>query len=126
RTSGSSDSGPSDVTVADLAGDWEGSYTCGQGETGLKLTIGQPDSTGSAETTFTFFPLATNGSAASGSYAMRLGDSGGQFKFTQDHWIDQPQGYEMVDLLVQGSPSKDRISGKVVDPACTTFTVSRK
>ena len=125
RTSGS-DSGSPDVAVADLAGNWEGSYTCGQGETGVKLEISQPDATGSAETTFTFFPLATNGTAKSGSYAMRLGDSGGQFKFTSDHWIDQPQGYEMVDLLVQGTPSKDRISGKVVDPQCTTFTVTRK
>jgi hypothetical protein len=125
RTSGS-DAAPSDISVADLVGNWEGSYTCGQGETGLKLEIEQPDATGSAETTFTFFPLATNGTAASGSYAMRLGSSGGQLKFTSDHWIDQPQGYSMVDLLVQGTPSKDRISGTVVDPACTTFTVTRK
>jgi hypothetical protein len=124
-TSGS-DSGSGDVSVADLAGNWEGTYTCGQGETGLKLAIGQPDATGSAEVTFTFFPLATNSAAASGSYAMRLGQSGGQFKFTQDHWIDQPEGYQMVDLLVQGSPSKDRISGQVVDPACASFTVTRK
>lgn len=125
RTSGSDDSS-SDVSVADLAGNWEGTYTCGQGETGLKLAISQPDATGSAETTFSFFPLATNAAAASGSYAMRLGNSGGQFKFTQDHWIDQPQGYQMVDLLVQGTPSKDQISGTVVDPSCSTFTVTRK
>src|ERR1700716_4275923 len=83
-----------------LAGIWEGEYTCGQGNTGLKLTIKTPAS-GEAPTPFEFFPLASNPSAKKGSYSMVGAVSpAGQLVFKQQQWIDQPAGYVMVDLAL--------------------------
>ncbi|WP_132111943.1 hypothetical protein [Actinocrispum wychmicini] len=123
-TSASGDGGS--VSVSALQGHWEGTYICGQGETGLKLDIGAADTIGTAEVTFTFFPLASNPQAASGSYVMKLSATAGQLKFVQDHWVQRPNGYDMVDLLVQGQPESDTMDGKVVNASCSTFTVTRK
>lgn len=114
------------VSISDLRGHWEGTYTCGQGESGLKLDIDSPDATGTANVTFTFFPTSGNQAAASGSYVMRLTATSGQFKFTQDHWVQQPAGYVMVDLFVPAVSDPNTLTGTVNGPSCTVFSVTRK
>jgi hypothetical protein len=128
RSSGGSSS-DGQVPVASLEGTWEGTYTCGQGETGLKLTIGKATASGkAADVTFDFFPTAGNSSVPTGSYEMGLeySPSAGALMFTPVKWIQQPDGYEMVPLIVQGTPGPDKMTGKVMSDACTTFTVTRK
>jgi hypothetical protein len=114
------------VSVSALAGRWDGSYTCNQGETGLTLTI-QNTQGDVADGTFEFFPLANNPNAKSGSFAVKVGYSaGGQLKFTQDKWINEPPGYGMVDLLVPTAPGTDKMTGQVLSDGCTTFSVTHK
>jgi hypothetical protein len=115
---------PGKPDLSEFAGTWEGTYVCAQGETGLKLTIEEPSGE-TAAARFDFFPLSGS-SAPSGSYLMTLGyTGGGQLKFTQDKWVEQPPGYSMVDLLVFVHDT-DKLSGKVVSVGCQTFVVTRK
>ncbi len=110
-----------------MVGTWEGEYTCGQGNTGLKLTIKEPEAS-SVPATFEFFPLSSNPSAAKGSYTM-VGafSSGGQLVFRQQKWVEQPDGYVMVDLAVTSpiESSTRQLSGDVLSDSCKGFSVRK-
>lgn len=80
-------------------GTWIGSYVCSQGQTGLKLVI-QAAPHGILTATFNFFALSSNPGVPSGSYTMAGTLSSTGADFTQDQWINQPPGYEMVDLSI--------------------------
>ena len=112
--------GASPSALADpgrIAGVWVGSYTCVQGETGLKLTV-----EASGRTEFAFYPLATEAGAETGRYEMRASFEGERVRFQQVRWIDRPEDYGMVDLTAtQVKPSTMR--GDVEAPGCTTFRV---
>jgi hypothetical protein len=111
-----------------LVGTWEGEYTCGQGNTGLKLTVKSPQS-GAVPATFEFFPLQSNPAAAKGSYTM-VGtvSAAGQLVFKQQQWIDQPPGYVMVDLAVTSplEPDATQLSGDVLMDNCKGFSVRKR
>jgi hypothetical protein len=48
------------------------------------------------------------------------------FQLTPDHWISKPQDYSMVGLTGEAPSSNDTVlSGSVVSPGCTTFSLSR-
>jgi len=48
------------------------------------------------------------------------------FQLTPDHWISKPQNYFMVGLSGGAPTSNDTVlSGSIVSPGCTTFSVSR-
>ena len=114
-------------SLAGLAGTWEGEYTCGQGNTGLKLTIKEPSGP-TLPAVFEFFPLPGNPSAKKGSYSMVGSRSaGGHVVFKQEKWIDQPPGYVMVDLEVTSpiDAGTRQLSGDVLDPSCKGFSVRR-
>jgi hypothetical protein len=115
------------VSLSGLEGVWEGEYTCGQGNTGLRLTIKAPDGR-TLPAVFEFFPLPDNPSAAKGSFTMLGGvNAAGKLVFKQQGWIDQPAGYVMVDLQVT-SPiegSVDALSGDMLADQCKGFSVRR-
>jgi hypothetical protein len=117
--------GSADLTA--LVGTWEGEYTCGQGETGLKLTIKEPEGD-ALPATFEFFPLPENPSAKAGSYTMRGRLSGDRMVFRQEKWIEQPPGYVMVDLEVTSPITEDAtsLSGDVRSDNCKGFSVRRR
>ncbi|MEV3964731.1 hypothetical protein AB0M34_28230 [Nocardia sp. NPDC050193] len=103
--------------LARITGVWVGSYTCAQGETGLKLTV---EATG--RTVFAFYPLPAHPGAETGSYEMRAAYDGDRVEFEQVRWIDRPKDYGMVDLTAtQVKPST--MTGKVEANGCTTFRV---
>lgn len=117
----------SDV-LSGLVGTWEGEYTCGQGNTGLRLVIKPPEGA-TLPATFEFFPLPSNPSAKEGSYTMK-GERGasGQLVFKQQQWIAQPAGYVMVDIAVTSPLSADvtQLSGDVLMDNCKGFSVRRR
>ena len=128
RPSSSPGGRPTPADLAGLAGTWEGEYTCGQGNTGLTLTIDAPQSA-ALPAVFAFFPLPGNPAAKKGSYSMvgSLSPSG-QLLFKQERWIEQPAGYVMVDLAVTSPirPGASLLSGDVLDPSCKGFSVRRR
>ncbi|MGW2590344.1 hypothetical protein ACWCXC_08750 [Streptomyces sp. NPDC001515] len=116
---------PSPVT-----GEWRGSYFCGQGHTGLTLTISQDDSGLTA--TFDFYPLASNPDVPRGSFAMQGTYADARMNLYGDHWIDEPEDYLMVGLSAEvAGKTPHKITGSVTDPdgkasdSCTTFTVEK-
>ncbi len=109
-----------------LTGTWEGSYTCAQGETGLRLTMTARED-GSVDAQFAFFALPANPNVPSGSFSMVGSHAREGLTLTQSRWIDQPPGYAMIDLngdvpaddthLLEGS-----VSGS---DSCTTFSLRK-
>jgi hypothetical protein len=128
RPSATSSSAPSSSAgrfdLASLEGVWEGDYTCGQGKTGLRLEIGAVEGD-TLSTTFTFSPLAKNPTAASGSFSMIGTETGGKLVFKQDKWMNQPDGYSMVDLEVSDPPQGGTLSGVVIGGSCSDFSVHK-
>lgn len=80
-----------------FSGKWVGSYNCGQGITGLTLSI-KTNST-VIEATFNFFPSQQNTKAKSGSFSLsgRFSEDG-SFNLQPKAWINRPKGYRMVGM----------------------------
>jgi hypothetical protein len=112
-------------TAAWYAGTWEGGYDCGQGLTGLELTIDDTGE-GQVEATFEFFEVPENPGVPSGSY--RLEGSYADHGLTMEgvEWIDQPEGYVMVGLESDFITRPDFFAGIVTDPSCTAFLLEKK
>jgi len=81
-----------------LAGTYVGWYKEAYYIHGLNLDISENN--GDYTAVFSFYPLSYSASQDSGSFSMRVEQNeDGTYNFIQDQWIDQPDGYVMVDLL---------------------------
>jgi hypothetical protein len=112
---------------SDLTGTWEGSYLCGQGLTNLILVITQNNSS-EISAVFNFSASRNNRSVPSGSFKMEGSFDNKTNKITlrATDWFKQPPGYVTVDLVGNMSPGNARISGEILNSACSTFTVERR
>ena len=112
-----------------VSGNWEGSYVCGQGVTGLTLTIAHQSGSGFSGT-FHFYPPPGNSAAKEGCFAVtghfvtarRVFVGGGA-------WISRPADYITVDLDGQIDAAGQTMAGKVKVPAqygalCSTFRLT--
>ena len=109
-----------------LSGQWLGTYTCGDGLIGLTLEIGEPLGD-HVPAMFSFYALPSNPDVPNGRFWMGGSFTGNdRLVLTAGGWLEQPTGYELLDL--DGTLSRDRqtYSGLVVGPTtCTGFFVSR-
>jgi len=109
-----------------LSGTWTGTYTCSQGETGLRLIM-RAGSDDQVSATFDFYPLPSNPGVPSGSFAMTGSYSAAGVILTPAHWISQPPGYEMVGLdghLTAGNQAM--LAGNVtITSGCTSFSIQK-
>ncbi|MEU6646258.1 hypothetical protein ABZ863_27445 [Saccharomonospora sp. NPDC046836] len=112
------------IDIAALPGTWRGSYTCAQGATGLELEISEPDGD-TVPAIFRFFPVDGGAPTPSGSFSTRGSEANGQFVFRQEAWIEQPEGYVMVDLGV-ASVENSTMTGRVGGPSCGDFSVTKQ
>jgi pimeloyl-ACP methyl ester carboxylesterase len=112
------------ISPSALTGTWEGTYVCAQGETGLRLVI-HAAAGGTLTATFNFFPVASNPGVPSGSYTMTGTYSATGVQLTQNQWINQPDGYEMVDISAD-PPSQGGVLHGSITTCGTTFTLTRK
>ena len=105
-------------------GVWNGTYTCSQGLTGMRLTIS--GSGGDAvKATVEFYPVASNPGVPSGSYALTGNYSASSgLVLIPDHWINEPSGYEMVGFSGP-PPDGNSMHGTIQSTGCTTFSVTR-
>jgi len=116
-------------TSSDLTGNWQGTYTCAQGKTGLTLTIDRQD--GSAFSgVFQFYPLRENITVPEGCFTV-LGRirSSGALDITGSKWIKRPNGYITVDLHGRVGQGGADMSGTVETPGygklCSRFDLTR-
>jgi hypothetical protein len=115
-----------------LNGIWEGTYTCTQGLTALKLVITAKNTT-EVDAVFLFSPHPQNPNARSGRFRMK-----GNLEIFNSReipdlldlkattWINRPSDYITVDLRGDVSSSKRRITGNVLTPGCSTFDVVKR
>lgn len=115
-----------------LTGTWEGTYTCGQGLTALKLVI-EAKSTTDLDAVFLFSAHPQNPNVPSGSFRMKGNlevfnsqDIPDVLDLKATTWINRPSGYVTVDLRGDVSQSKRRITGNVATPGCSTFDVVKR
>jgi len=121
-----SPSSSSSPSSSDVVGTWKGSYLgCTQGPTGLRLVIMHERHTSNGLTaTFNFYPLKSNPTAPTGSYTMTGSYSPGRVTLDGRHWIHQPPGYVLVNLVGKPPPPGGKqFSGKA--GGCSTFSLKR-
>ena len=112
-----------------LHSEWTGRYTCGQGLTGVVLTIDAQRS-GEAIATFEFGPLPENPRVPTGSYKLtghlRLAKDGTlELELVPDQWLDQPSGYVMVGVTAVSDRRHRMLSGTMDISNCGAIDVKR-
>ena len=108
-----------------IEGTWVGSYRCGQGVTGLILTI---EAAASGLTgTFRFHPTTENPRAQAGAYSVtgRFDPLIGELRLTPARWIEQPRGYGMVGLSGLLGPDGETLTGRIEHRSCQGFDLAR-
>lgn len=106
-----------------LGGDWKGSYICGQGETGLTLSM-EGDDTGLLSAVFSFYPLS--GTAPSGVFKMAgVFDEELKIKLEPEKWISRPDGYYMIDLNGVVDSKNNSMVGWINARGCSTFKLKK-
>lgn len=110
---------------------WTGTYSCGQGETNLQLSI---DNVSTESTTSSngieVYPITATyifkSRAGTGSFVIQgaFAPKGKILSFTPLKWLERPRGYRMVGM--QGNLSVDGIqyAGKINSNGCGNFQVS--
>ncbi|MFD2091177.1 esterase/lipase family protein [Blastococcus deserti] len=129
QISGDSDQSPSLAEQAKaLTGTWEGTYTCAQGLTGLRLFMTAQD-TGAVSADFTFFAVPSNPAVPSGHFTMTGSHSAAELRLIEDRWVTRPDNsWLMVDLtaplpLKASMDLQGQVTGSA--PACTTFSMRK-
>jgi hypothetical protein len=109
--------------LRDILGVWEGSYTAGQGETGLTLEVFQEG--GEVKAIFKFYNLPGKSNATEGSFYMKGAyDSATKIHtFTGYEWINKPQNYDMVTIA--GTVNNGNYEGRLVDSSYTFRLVKK-
>lgn len=113
------------LAASSVAGKWRGRYTCGQGETGMTLTI-TPTGKNTVKAIKDFYPLPSNPDVPRGR-SVHIGIVyQGQLLLLPHHWEDRPTGYRMVAMhgKVAGT-GRSSIKGEGLSRSCGPFIVTR-
>ncbi len=113
-------------TIEDLEGTWMGSYTCRQGETGMRMRI-QLQTDSSFVGTFEFFPICTNFSShveIGKYYFTGKFNSSKSISFDFNYWILKPDGWTYVNKI-GALIDTESLSGKVLDEDCGEFFMKK-
>ena len=108
------------------AGVWQGRYACGQGATGLMLTV-RPTGASNVEALFRFYAIKGNPGVPEGCFQMAGTYEPGTRKveLSAGQWLLHPSGYVTVDLSGTVSPDGGTMGGIVAGPLCTRFELRR-
>lgn len=121
-------SAPAPLSLADLLGNWEGRYRCGQGEIRARLFITRI-SGDSLQGHFSFYPTQTNPSVPRGAYRVtgQQVEASGEIEITPGAWLQQPPGY--ASGPIRGSISRlgdrDVFIGAVLASGCGEIELSK-
>jgi hypothetical protein len=113
----------------DLTGNWQGTYTCAQGKTGLTVTIDRQDGS-MFSGVFQFYPVRENITVPEGCFTVsgRIRSSG-PLDITGAKWIKRPAGYITVNLHGRVGHGGTNMSGTVETPGygklCSRFDLTR-
>ncbi len=114
-----------EISVAAVMGSWTGTYLCGQGESAMDLLIYDAGG-GRLDARMSFGPTPSNPTVPKGSFAMEGTLEDDVMTLTGTTWIEQPDGYGLIDLSATlADPAPARIDGSVDTDGCGTFTITR-
>lgn len=110
-----------------ISGTWKGTYICGQGLTNLVLKITQRNAP-NIGAVFKFSANPENPSVPSGSYRMKGTYNNKTRKITlkATRWIKRPAPYITVNMAGYVSRSNTKMSGKILNSSCSTFSLKRR
>jgi len=116
-------------TSVALLGNWQGTYICAQGKTGLTLTIDRQDGS-TFSGVFQFYPLRENITVPEGCFTVSGHiRSGGTLDIAGSKWIKRPAGYIIVDLHGRVGQGGTNMAGTVATPGygrlCSRFELTR-
>ncbi len=111
----------------DVAGTWQGHYTCFQGDTALTLSLRPQAGTHELRGLFHFYASASNPRVPEGCFDMtgRYDSETRKLTLSAGRWLLQPDNFVTVDLSGQLGPDDDHLSGQVLGPLCTRFELHR-
>ena len=115
---------PTVGNAVEAGGTWRGRYICNQGLTRLTLTV-TPSEAGTVQAVFRVYPVEGNPGVADGCFAMSGALSGDQLHLEARSWLYRPPGYVTVDLTGTVNPADMSLTGSIIGPNCTTFSLSR-
>lgn len=106
---------------------WWGTYVCGQGETGMTLTLDiEPD--GTARARYDFSAIESNPRVPTGAFLLvgtvRRDGRGFAGMLDATQWIVHPENYLMKALAIR-SPDGRRLIGKTQHESCMEFEITR-
>lgn len=116
------------VVGMEFEGEWEGTYVCRAGDSGLRLRLARADGatrngipvTGEVE----IFPLPDSPMAPQGAYEAVGRYVGGQLTITGTHWIEQTTDLGMLGF--QGRVNGLVLAGNVEAAGCGQFVLKRR
>jgi hypothetical protein len=109
-----------------MSGDWEGSYVCSQGRTGLDLRV-EANASGKLAAYFDFYPVTAYPKVPSGSFLMTGSYNAKGVTLTPVKWLVAPADYGMVGLSgdTPGFQGVNTFRGSISNSACGTFLLHR-
>jgi hypothetical protein len=108
------------VTPEDWGGTWHGTYICGQGLTGVDLTI-TPAGDDSVTAIFSFYAVPENPSVPTGAVSM----TGVLWSAGHLSWILQPSGWVLGWMEGDYDPETGNYEGQFFGRHCSRFRVRR-
>jgi outer membrane protein OmpA-like peptidoglycan-associated protein len=114
-----------------VLGQWVGTYTCGQGLTGLTLTVAEATPT-SASALFHFYADPSNPRVPTGCFTMdgSYDPADGHLRLTGQDWLLRPSGYQLVSfdgsVDAEGKQFEGIVTGQRAPlRGCTMFHLAR-
>ena len=106
-----------------FAGDWAGTYHCGQGLTGLHLRLRAQDD-GQFSGLFHFHAVTANPDVPEGCFLVTARAAETRLTITAGRWLLRPDDYVTVDMV--GELDADgTLYGQVEGPSCQLFALQR-
>jgi Caspase domain len=108
---------------AQVAGVWQGSYSCGQGLSAMQLMLEQAYD-GSLRARLDFTGTQVN-PGPTGAYTLSGRIVNAHLQLRAEQWLMQPPGYSMVDIEGDVAADQLTLSGRILNPACGGWSVSK-
>jgi hypothetical protein len=111
---------PSQQLRGQALGVWYGRYLCGQGESGVEVSLTEISSDGVIHGTFQFFNMPGMHNTQPGKYSVVgvFDVSGNTLRVDPVGWIDQPGGYVMVGFTGSLNASGTHLGGNINNISC--------
>jgi hypothetical protein len=108
------------VTFANVV--WRGTYLCGQGVTGARLTV-QREAGSAIEARFDFFAVPMNPGVPSGAFELQgtVDVARHSIRLVPTRWIHQPLGYAWAGITGVYDPVTGALDGRIMSDACSEF-----